>query len=301
MKQFLKKIFTFFVIPGCLIVILGIIATTLISNSSYFRIDSKVTDLYIGDSHMQMAVIDSLLENSENIGLASESFYFSYFRLKKILDSENNLKSVYLGFSYHNISSYYDDFIYGKWTYSVSPKYFHVLSYGEQIRMIFHNRGRLEHYFKNIFNETYAPLFGKSKLGGYSNHYTCPKKAIYSVDSVMNLRIIEQYYKGKELAEFSEINLLYLEEIVNLCIKYNIDLVCFKTPLKPEYEKRIPAAYFEKYNELVNKYNFRLINFNGLVLDEWSYSPDGDHLSKSGALKMSKYLVELLDMRKESK
>ena len=194
MKHFLKKICTFFIAPIIFITVLSVISITLLSKSSYYKIDPTITDIYVGDSHIRMAVVDSLLINSQNIAINSESFYFSYYRLKKIFESENNIETVYLGFSYHSLSDYYNDFIYGKYSPSTSPKYFYLIPFSEQKKLLYYNRNILHNYLKSLIKNAYRPILSNTKFGGYSNHYTSTK----SRNSSMDKRIRFQYYRDKK-------------------------------------------------------------------------------------------------------
>lgn len=40
----------------------------------------------MGDSHIQKGIIDSLIPNSANVAQNSESFYFTYFKIKNYLN-----------------------------------------------------------------------------------------------------------------------------------------------------------------------------------------------------------------------
>ena len=61
---------------------------------------------------------DRIHDNSDHIRLyycwatfaTQRVYYFSYFKLKNILEENPNVRTVYLGFSYHNLSSHYDEY-----------------------------------------------------------------------------------------------------------------------------------------------------------------------------------------------
>jgi hypothetical protein len=70
-KLYLNKIFFYFTLPLILIVIfIGFI--TIISKR--YQLDRNVRDLYVGDSHVEYAIIDSLLLNGENLSSGAESY-----------------------------------------------------------------------------------------------------------------------------------------------------------------------------------------------------------------------------------
>ena len=49
--------------------------------------DQFIKMLFMGDSHIQKGIIDSLIPNSANVAQNSESFYFTYFKIKKLFKS----------------------------------------------------------------------------------------------------------------------------------------------------------------------------------------------------------------------
>ena len=107
MKKFIINTVVFISIP----VVIGIpilFAFDLYVNGLYNddQIKGNISDIYIGDSHIKHAINDSIIPNSLNIAESSESFYFSYFKLKILLENNPSIKKVHLGLSYHNLSNY---------------------------------------------------------------------------------------------------------------------------------------------------------------------------------------------------
>ena len=124
-KIFIKKIIFFFTI------LLSIVIAAFILLNLYHdlflnevKLSSNITTIFIGDSHIQTAINDSLIENSINISTTAESYYFSYYKLQRYLPANPQIKRIYLGFSYHNFSNYYEDYISGKHSVNVSSGYF---------------------------------------------------------------------------------------------------------------------------------------------------------------------------------
>ena len=108
MKFFIKKTLIFICLP--LLALIFIISTLnfINYNRAYTkRFDKSSTTVFCGDSHIELAINDSLMRNSVNVAKSSESFYFSYYKLKVMLNKNPSIKQVYLGISYHSLSSYY--------------------------------------------------------------------------------------------------------------------------------------------------------------------------------------------------
>ena len=292
MKQFLKNILVFTSIPMiCLII--GLIMIFYISKTIDYKLNKSIKEIYIGDSHIQCAVNDSLLINSRNVSTNSESFYFSYYKLKKLIEENQNIKKVYLGASYHSLSNYYDDAISGKYSPSVSPKYFYILPIKEQFKLICWNVKNLPKFIKGVLLISYRYLFKDVTFdyGGYLNNFTNSM----AMKSSMEKRLHLQYYSGKK-NNFSEINLIYLTKIIVLCKASKIDLVLLNTPLHPYFRSKVPIIYINKFNEIVNTQNLNVIDFSDLTFSDSCFIPDGDHLSVKGAFQLTKELVRIKHM-----
>jgi hypothetical protein len=106
----------------------------------------------------------------------------------------------------------------------------------------------------------------------------------------MDKRAIQQYYIHDTLRGFSEINITYLQKIIELCKNENVELVVLNTPLHPYYKNKIPKKFIDKYNELIINNSLKQIDFSGLDLSDSCFIPDGDHVSERGATITSNYL-----------
>jgi hypothetical protein len=282
MNKFLKKVLIFIVIP----IILGIsffifISLYVESTTKSINLKPNVTDLIMGDSHIECAINDSLLINSKNVAASAESYYFNYFKLKTILKTNKNIKRVYLGFSYHNLSSYYDDYIQGKKSNAISFKYFYYLPKEQQKNIILQNDD-LTNYTKSLIKSGINIAKNKSEkdfIGGFSNEFyntSATKKDIIN-------RIQRQFYSNNRLNSFAKINLIYLNKIITLCKTSNIELVLVNTPLQSYYKRLIPNVFKVKYSEIIKSNEIKVINLNNLKFSDEYYINDGDHVSAKGA------------------
>lgn len=279
MKKFIKKTLAFLILP----IIAGILFVICINNlSSEYQLKSNIKNIYLGDSHIQQAINDSIIPNSLNLGLSSESFYFSYYKLKVLLNNNSSVEKVYLGLSYHSLSNYYDRFINGNYSSAVAPNYFYILPPKEQIRMIYWNKTNLVPFIKSVVKHGFIKLIKNdysSFLGGYSNHFNTTS----AVNSSMDKRLIFQYYNNGRLNPFSEINIEYLNKIAVLCKSKGVELYTLNTPLYDYYSEKVPIKYKEKLHEIISESKLNYIDLSNLEFKREYFIPDGDHVSKLGA------------------
>ncbi|GAA0873611.1 hypothetical protein GCM10009118_00190 [Wandonia haliotis] len=297
MRRFLKKTLFFLLLPVLILTVAYSLFAYYVNNTSTaYYLEPNVSTIYIGDSHIQKAINDNIIPNSINLGQPSESLYFSYFKLRMFLQHNPSIKQVYLGVGYHNISEYYDQFIYGDLSASVTPKYFHLLPASKQAKLLFLSGKNITPFMKSIINEgvkiIYPDTNGLNFKGKYQNLYVKKTKA---VDSSMNKRIQHQYYDNNRLYPFSELNLYYLDQIKKLCESKNVKLTALNTPLHDYYKNKIPKVYQEKLLEILSKSKIDYLDLSELKLNENCYIPDGDHVSELGAKIVSIYLKSMSD------
>ena len=281
----LKRIAT--IIGAAIIIfILFLIITTL--NARSFQVDETVKEIFVGDSHIRYAFDDNLDINTLNMGSSSESTYFTYFKLKHILKSNPNITSVFLGFSYHNISAYYDQYTFGKYSRDVASNYFFILPVEEQLQLFKWNLRRAPYFIVSLIKSGINNWMNKETFrGGFDNPYN----SVSAKESIMNNRLNFQYYTNGNLNSFSNLNLLYFENIVSLCQHENVDLIILNTPLHPYYQAKIPEEFFNKYDSIVSGENIQVMDLSQMDFPDNFYQPDGDLLSKEGALESTLKII----------
>lgn len=293
MKFFLRKLFIFFSLATILFILL-LLWLSYINNQALknYKTAPQITELYVGDSHIQLGIDDKLLPISKNIAKPGEAIYYTFYKLGPILEKNPSIKKVYLGFSYHNISSYINDNIFGTRSKDIAARYFLILPFQEKINMTGHNRGNLPTFFRNILTHGFHTLLTKkndySFIGGYENNFLNTAANQLSMDK----RIITQYYDDGLVRDFSFINIKYFNMIVELCKTRKIELVILNTPIHSYYKKNIPQKFIDRYNSIMIKTGLQQISFDGLQLSDSCFIADGDHLSEKGAQTITKFMAQ---------
>lgn len=244
------------------------------------------SNFFLGDSHIQKAIVDSLLPNSANISQSGESFYFTYFKLKKLFSLGININQLFLGFSYHSLSNYYEDFIEGENSKFVAPKYFFLLPNKQKLWVLWSNKNNLGLFVLNIIKKG---LNEYNFIGQYKNEFGNTKTNI----EITNKRLKLQYANGER--DISELNSQYLFKIIQLCKKENIPITFIKTPLSPYYLKQIPNKFVNYYNEKTRNFGIQMVDLQLLNLGDNYFIPDGDHVSREGAIKVTEYLNGVME------
>ena len=221
MKLFLLHFFKFF---GILIVI-SLCGFKAIDCLNAMRFEKYIGSLrqeaiFVGDSHIQSAINDALIANVVNLSQNGEPYYFTYYKLKKIVASKKTkIKTIYLGFGYHNLSSYRDDFTFGKYNHDISARYFFILPTSEREKFIGYNKSNMPLYFKKIVENGLVNIFRKKEKFSFLGYYQNGFVNMASQKKSMNKRLERQFYNDTTVADFSKINILCESRVKRLSLK----------------------------------------------------------------------------------
>ena len=227
------------------------------------------------------SVDDGEIENVENISLNAEGYIYTYYKLKYLIDKEPNISHVYLGLGYHNLSSYFDDYIYGHRFGSFIHRYLGVMQIADFVEVIFRNPKDMPTLVRNIYQKG-----GRSGLKQQCTLYgSFPderKMETFNI-SQMKKRILEQYYDDGDVIGISRINLEYLNKIVALLRSNNVDVTLLSTPLHTDYIELVPTEYKRLFDDYIERNELTVYMFEDLDLSDAEFLPDGDHVNFEGA------------------
>lgn len=293
MIKFIKKTALFVSIPIVFITLfIAILELINYEIATSERLDSSITKIFMGDSHIEQAIDDTLLENSVNLAQNSESLYFSYYKLNILLEHNPSIKEVYLGFSYHSVSSYYDKFILGEFSNAISSRYFSLLPFKEKLKILIANRNDFFSYLKVVTKNDILNIWREKKTfqGGFANSFSNTKASEESIEK----RVLFQYYNKGSLNEYSLKNIEYLNKIKDLCKNSNVNLILVNTPVHKLYKNKIPKKFKIKFEQLSESTKIKILDLSGLLSEEYFFIPDGDHVSQKGAITTTEYIATKL-------
>ena len=137
-------------------------------NHLQYPSEENIELLFLGDSHITNAVIESIMQNAVKLSQRSEPYYYTYQRLK-FVSNNSKIEKIILGYSYHNISSYYDNFMSGHLSIVIPHKLFFCLEFSEKLRVLNWNRKKLILVLKKTFKSFYHQCYNiTDEKGEYS-------------------------------------------------------------------------------------------------------------------------------------
>ena len=295
MRKFLLKIIVFFSVALILISIVSVIIFLQTYNATdKIKLDENIHTLICGDSHTETALNDSILQGSINISQSSQHYFYLYNVLKKLLKNNPQINTVIVGFSFHSLSSFYDDYLFQEeFSKHMYTRYFSILDVHSLFFLLTKNFPGVANDFNNILksinkNTKVRDLERYQFIGKFYDSDRSNKND----STIMNAISIHYYNNGKEQA-FSDYQETYLGKIIELCREKNINLILMNCPVSNEYKAKIPSKFIENYYGFSEAHKDIILDYHDFQLPEDHYG-DGDHINKKGSILFSKSVKEIL-------
>lgn len=267
MKTFVKKIcvFTVLVLMSGFVII---ITAKYYSKSIDWKLPKEKHILFMGASHIQRGVNDSLMTSAINLARSSERYMFTYLKLQHIIDNNKQVDTVFLMCAPTDLFENADD------------KYFRdneMVSYFANFYPLFDLEQWL--YYRKKLLTAFGLLFRPAVLQYIKGvDYNFFIDGFDPISDVMTLDSV--YYKPIKGRYGNGINYEYLRKIITLCKENDISLFFVYCPVyKPEF------YYDQNYY-----YNAYKNNFSDVELFDYSHFPmpengfaDAHHLNDIGA------------------
>lgn len=268
MKTFILKVIFYLML--LILIILG----TFFSITNHFRkypFHRNYQTIFLGDSRVQY-----LYFNRDNLAHNSESYKFSFFKLKSI-NQLHHIDTVYVGCSHHSFSGYFNQYINNQ--DEVIPRYF-VISPDKSKILLDYQFLQLHFLIKKQVELAWESLYHHKNYipGGFAS----PFDRVVDFNKVKK-RIQQQFFRGKSIMPFSAEQLQYFDSIVHFCKLNQTQLILINTPVHPEYKKQIPQKYIQKY--LQKTQNLQILDLSNYLAKNDEFMPDGDHISWKAYLK----------------
>lgn len=313
--MFLSKVLKFGLIGLLLFIASGLLIDALLNYT--FLSKTKVQEIFkcetliVGDSHTQTALFPDSIPGAINISTSSESIYYTYNVLNKLLnDYQITPENIILGVSYHSLARPMDKSLYDKTMCDENySKYFPAI-HDDEIGVL-KGGGNKIFIYHWVVKKIHLPTSDKLKLLlqgivgkirtediPYCGFFYLSRKSNLT-DKTIDNAIDMHYAVGDDYS--SEIQVEYLGRIIKLCKQKGIRLILLNTPLYQSYFDKVPEKYVELYDiELAklsdNKYVY-LWNDSRHTLSDSCFG-DGHHLNFMGSCVFSPMIKKRLEQFK---
>lgn len=291
----LKNILIFWSLLISLIIWLDFLTWIIIDKFANFSIVWDPKYVIVGNSHPECAYNDSIIQNFKNLGKSGEPYFYTYFKLKKILEQNPSIGTVFVEYTNGQISIQGDQGIWADmslsaWFPIMSPflglkehfliaqnnpsGYFNILSYSNKSKIV-----RILHWDFDYFDN----------IGWYLKLSRHQREGL--MDNVEYMKHATGSIQGENI-KVSKWNLTYLDQIVQLWNIYNKKIVFIRSPQNLGYhwydnEQILMKTLHDRYS------NVAYIDFSDFPLNIDEYG-DLEHLNSSGATVYSIWFNKML-------
>ena len=279
MKKFISDFFKFniFFIGSILLLVVGRVFYERYVVS--FEIPQSKIVLLVGDSRAECAVNDTIVADVFNYSQSGTAYFYSYLKIREILDHNPQIKTVMLGYSYENVAEFRDDWFDGFQNLkNFMPKYFFLFDFSDFISLVSANPyGTLINIPRIIF----TAIKGSDQLGGYVSL----KRD--KLQEAKDRLVVSNEQKEVKYSKYQE---EYLLKIYKLVRSRNVDLILLAVPIHPLMEQNL-AKYKDYYYSFAEQKlpKAKLINHLMMDIPEYGFADLG-HLNYKGSKLYSEYL-----------
>lgn len=291
MSLFLKKVFFFisFLLVG--FITFYIVSCQIINSTTTFNIDKGISKLIMGDSQAECSYNDLFIKNTLNIADSGESYFYTYFKLKKILEDNQQISKIYLEFSnnkmFHNeeekilTGNYVSRFEHYASFIPMKEHFFLLKKSGKSfLRPFLRTLNRNLTHLMKLENSYNNRKFGgylkleNSKVD-YINKHKDSLSKFFSKRNFFNVDNYKNTYTYK-----------YLQKTIQLCQQKKIKIILMRSPKNSCYLLINSEVEFQK--QILQFKDVPFLDFKDFPLKDSDYR-DCEHLNYEGAKKISTF------------
>ncbi|MEP1487168.1 MAG: hypothetical protein ABJK28_01920 [Algibacter sp.] len=293
MKKFIQNSFYITLIFIIFILFTELITSLIVKRKSNFKISKNSKYVIFGHSHSQFAFNPYYINNISNLSEGGESYFYTYQKVKNVLNQNPQIEIVFVEFSNNQIDEDMDQWIWGdKYIDTNYPIFSPFMNFEDNRILLSNNFIGYIRAIPNSLNNRVSQILKKNydyskNLGGYEDLIR------NKTDSLLaNSRVNENIMIHNKLQEVSNYNIKYLSKIVDVCRDYGKKVILIRSP---QHDKYIGYQNEQKYQLILNN-NFQLIEFLDFSKFPLKNSEFGDleHLNATGAKIFSKWFQDIL-------
>lgn len=267
--------------------------SSYLKNKANLKLKSQTNLLVLGHSHPECAFNDSLINNLKNLSQSGESYFYTFQKLKEVLDQNKAISTVFIDFSNNQINENMNEKIWGsKYMDNQLQKYSTFMNTSDHLLLLRKNfRGFMNPYListqKNITRIYQNDHRYLKKIGGFKYLIRDKTDSLVKATKHKKMEVL-----NKNTFQISNYNIEYLSKCVELCQKKGIRVILLRTPLHEKYEDYQNEVV---YKEII-KSKFNKVEYLDLSKFHLADSEFGDfgHLNHRGSKKFSLWFNELI-------
>jgi len=292
MKLFIRNLILFAITSLIIFTGLVIAERMILNRQGRFRLSERDKYVILGHSHPQMDYDDKLIDSSLNLASSGEAYFYTYIKLNKILESNQDKKILFIEYTNNNIKPAMNNWIWDDIHILDKYKLYSAYTRYNETKLLYSKNPKTTILcnIKSVINNAYyifnlKNITVEEKMGGYY-HLVRDK-----TDSLLQALITNPPDSTLD-TNFSYANVAYLKKIIDVCREKGIALYLIRSPLHPIYD-----AYRNevKFREFLNNdlQGVEFLDFKNCSFTNEEFG-DLEHLNYRGAKKYSLFFNRLL-------
>lgn len=254
-----------------------------VNDDKYYKIEKDKINLIAGHSHPESSLDTKLIDSTFSIAQSGEQYFYTYLKVKKVLECNVQIKNVFVEFTYNNLD---DKNVQKIWSES------HIDSFHKEFSSLF----GFDEYFLMLHNNLKKELLVEGKSLKHKIGFLQKKKSKFSDNNFGGYKFLKRFktdslllqpIKYKKIKIISDLNINYLRKIVDYCKTKNVTIFFIRCPLHKNYEYRVNEKEFQNLKEKYFK-DVEMLDFIDYPISNSDFADFG-HLNYKGAKKFSKY------------
>lgn len=282
MNKFIKRVLTFIFIIVIFVVVDTFLQKNLLFRDKNVKLPKNIDVLILGHSHAACSYNTKFIKNAVNIATPGEAYIYTYFKAKKVIDKNPQIKKVYVEFTNNQIDKGMNDWIWDDMHLQHRIESCGVLLDEEAIRLLYEKNptGLINAFSKSLFNNL-GRLFANRKgmvLKGGMGKFT-PCDVVY-IKKKLPTKPKSPKRRNSDF-EISEYNILYLQKIVKYCKEKNIGVCLVRSPMSKSYDVSFTEHKFKEILHTRFK-NVEWLDNKDFPIPDKGFQ-DKEHLNSYGA------------------
>lgn len=290
-KNFLKTTALFLLLVLSTLVLMDVGSDRVIRSKARFELKGQKSVAIFGYSHAECAYNDSLIARVVNLSESGESFFYTYQKIRVVLEQNPDIEVVMIEFSNSALYGKMDDWTWGDRYLSIRyPIYAPFMTARDQWKLASHNARGFSNSFsvalrKKIWRIQKSRYDYSEIIGGY--------KALKWSKTDSLIKAQERRPEGTMDSGRSEMNLHYLKKIVELGSAMGKKMYLVRSPLHAAYRSAVDDDEFQRV--LVEHFpGINFLDFANFPAQNHQYA-DLEHLNETGALEFSIWFNQLIE------
>ena len=287
MKKFIKNAAVFIFIIGTVFLGLSIGIKKVLRGGNYYSINKHIDKVLFGHSHASNAFDDELITDFRNFGDAGESYFYTYYKAKKIIENNQQIKTVFIVLSNNQVASIANTWIWSdKYLNHTFPKYAAFIDHEGYNLLLKNNWKSLISSECIALRENLYFLVRSRKHPNYINERDWGKFG--TSNKVFVDGEIEKTHVNEGV---SITNISYLMKTIAMLKENKINVFLIRSPLHRNYQMNNETEFMKIIT--ANNLSEMFLDFKNYPLSDNQFI-DLEHLNLNGAKEFSIFFNKLL-------